>query len=246
MQVTLISYTQFAKELLIFTKNTRLNMTPGGLKEVMGWTEERKQQELEYMARTIPSSWEFADLTFMIEKCSRAFTHQLVRTRNASYAQQTMRVLPMESFSYHTGPSIDEEPERQAMYDSVMRIIQHGYNNLLERGTKIEDARGILPTDILTNIVMKINLRGFCELVKSRNSARVQGEYRDFLQQATEQARMVWPWIDIFLEPKQMSAKQNIMEYLQDQMRWETEHFGVQPNLTKAWSVMKELDILTK
>ncbi len=90
MKVSLISHTPHAAELLIFTKSTRLNMSPGLMDEIMSWSEDKKLAELEYMAATIPSSWEFVDYVFMIEGVSRAFTHQFVRSRNASYAQQTM------------------------------------------------------------------------------------------------------------------------------------------------------------
>ena len=67
MKVSLISYTPDAVELMIFTKNTRLNMNPKGLDEIKNWSEEKKMEELKYMSTTIPSSWEFSDLTFVIE-----------------------------------------------------------------------------------------------------------------------------------------------------------------------------------
>jgi len=100
MKATLISFTPEAKELLIFTKSTRLTMSPGLMNEIRAWSEERKLAELEYMANTIPSSWEFVDYVFMIEGVSRAFTHQFVRSRQGSYAQQTMRVLNMGEYDY--------------------------------------------------------------------------------------------------------------------------------------------------
>src|SRR5262249_10238750 len=97
-QVKLIDYTQDAAAKLIFTKATRLNMTPGLYDEVLakcGGTEEAWQDndwmnsELSYMARTIPSSWEFVHFTFLVTDVTRACTHQIVRTRHGSYAQQT-------------------------------------------------------------------------------------------------------------------------------------------------------------
>ena len=84
---------RYAAERLVFTKQTRLEMRPGLLAEIEAWPDERIEQELDYMANTIPSSWEFVTYTFLITDVTRAFTHQFVRTRTASYAQQTMRVL---------------------------------------------------------------------------------------------------------------------------------------------------------
>ena len=100
MNVTLINYTPDAKNLLLFTKQTRLTLSPGLLEEVSHWPDERKLNELAYMANTIPSSWEFVDYVFLVEGVSRAYTHQQVRTRAASYAQQTMRVNNMAEFEY--------------------------------------------------------------------------------------------------------------------------------------------------
>jgi hypothetical protein len=45
--------------LLLFTKATRLTMTPGLLEEISNLSEEEKLEQLDYMANTIPSSWEF-------------------------------------------------------------------------------------------------------------------------------------------------------------------------------------------
>ena len=63
MNVSLIDYTgmgahpHHAVDLLIFTKNTRLEMKPGLMNEIRAWTWKRKMKELAYMANTIPSSW---------------------------------------------------------------------------------------------------------------------------------------------------------------------------------------------
>ena len=85
MKVKLISYTQDALELLLLTKNTRLaNDGLLTLDDIKGWSHDKKMQHIGYMRDTIQSSWEFVDYTFKISGVSRAFTHQLVRTRTAS------------------------------------------------------------------------------------------------------------------------------------------------------------------
>lgn len=208
MQVNLIEYTgsgysnpaDHAASILIFTKGTRLNMTPAGLEEIKFWPDDLKITELEYMANTIPSSWEFCDYTFMIEGVTRAFTHQLVRTRTASFAQQTLRVLDVSQgvrWDYLTGPTIKGDAKHD--YDMAMKVIDDCYKYMIKNGVAIEDARGILPTNILTNIVMKINMRNFVELVQKRSGPRVQGEYRDVLLAMQQEVRKVHPWIDIFI-----------------------------------------------
>lgn len=181
MKVTLIAHTTNPVDTLIFTKNTRLNMTADMLEDVIGMTEAQKKEHLEYMVNTIKSSWEFVDFTFAIEGVSRAFTHQFVRNRTGSYAQQTMRILNMDGFDFITGPSIKEDAEIEAYYEKCMGIINGMYNDLVSMGAKVEDARGILPTNISTNITAKFNLRSLSDMMASRASSRTQGEYREVM-----------------------------------------------------------------
>lgn len=206
MNVHLIDYTgagaedpaRHAANVLIFTKQTRLNMDPDQFMRVRNMTEEEVAEELAYMARTIPSSWEFVSYTFLITGVTRAFTHQLVRSRNGSYAQQTMRVLDVDGWEYSTGPTVEEDALREEVYRSVMKRIDRGYRELIESGAAIEDARGVLPTNIQTNIVAKFDLRAMTELARKRASSRTQGEYRAVLDGMKEEVMQVHPWTRLF------------------------------------------------
>lgn len=190
---------EHAIDILLFTKNTRLEMSPNSLDAFSKTATEKKLEELEYMARTIPSSWEFIDYTFMIEGVTRAFTHQLVRTRTASYAQQTMRVLNVRGWDYLTGPTIAGDADRNAEYRNTMTEIAIAYDSLIEQGASIEDARGILPTNILTNIVMKCDMRTFTDMVRKRSSPRTQSEYRDVLDAMKDAVLKEHPWMQLFI-----------------------------------------------
>lgn len=212
MNVSLIDYTgygqpaSYAADILIFTKSTRLEMKPGLLKEIHDWDEERRNKELAYMANTIPSSWEMVNYTFSIEGVSRAFTHQFVRNRQGSYAQQTMRVLDVGGFEYITGPTIKGDPRLDALYRTTMNYIEMSYRLLIDKGASIEDARGILPTNIATNITAKYNLRTLSELARKRASARVQEEFRVVLASMVARVLEVHPWAVHFLAGKKQKA----------------------------------------
>ena len=199
MKVSLISCTPEAKELLIFTKSTRLTMSPGLMDEIRGWPEEKKLAELEYMANTIPSSWEFVDYVFLIEGVSRAFTHQFVRSRQGSYAQQTMRVLNMGEYDYVYTDRVKNDIRARGLVDIANENIRLTYNELIKLGLPAEDARGILPTNISTNIVAKFNLRAFVDLAKSRTGGRTQGEYQKVMNAMCDEVLAVHPWAEKFL-----------------------------------------------
>ena len=70
----------------------------------------------------------------------------------------------------------------------------------------IEDARGILPTNIYTNIVAKFNLRTLHEMAKSRLSPRAQGEYREVFTMMVAEVVKEHPWAKPFLTPKEWAA----------------------------------------
>jgi flavin-dependent thymidylate synthase len=202
MKVTLINHTPDADVLLLFTKATRLNMTPSLLDEIRAMTLADRLKELEYMAATIPSSWEFVDYVFLVEGVSRAYTHQQVRTRAGSYAQQSLRVVDAGEFEYvfternkankAAKRAIEELNEKTKMTYQVLRAI----------GQPPEDARGILPTNIATNIVCKFNLRTLAELAKSRTGGRTQNEYQQVINAMIDAVIAVHPWANLFLFPK--------------------------------------------
>lgn len=210
MKVALIDYTANAVEKLIYTKSTRLTQGFDTRTKIHQMSESKKLAELEYMANTIPSSWEFVNYTFEIQGVTRAFTHQFVRTRTGSYAQQTMRMLEMEKFKYLTPETIVEGDKANDIYMNCMIEIQRAYDNLLELGIPAEDARGVLPTNILTNIIAQFNLRTIAEMAKSRTGMRTQSEYRDVFDAMAEAVLQVHPWAEMFLFPKGRNCAKEI------------------------------------
>jgi thymidylate synthase ThyX len=160
----------------------------------------RKLAELEYMANTIPSSWEFCRYTFFIEGVTRSLTHQLVRTRTAAYAQQTMQILDVRGFEYHTGPTIAGAPHLRLEYDDVMQRINQGYEWLIDNDSSVEDARELLPHGILTNICMETSLRTLVDLFHARISPRNLGMFRDLCVMMRDEVLRVHPWAHLFLD----------------------------------------------
>lgn len=218
MKVVLLSYTPNALDLLLFTKNTRLTMSPDGLAEVAAWSDEKKAAELRYMRNTIQSSWEFCDFTFAFIGVTRAFTHQLVRHRvGTSFAQQAQRVVNMEGFEYlvtgeemtgrpdenttlHSDQEINwDESSAAAVYAGTMNTISKAYGTLLDKGVKPQDARGVLPTNVLTNIVFKANLRTLHDMALKRLCVKAQGEMQDGFKLLVDEVVRVYPWAADFL-----------------------------------------------
>lgn len=201
MNVELINCTPSALETLLFTKQTRLTMEPGLLDKIRDWPEERKLAELDYMRGTIQSSWEFIDYIFSISNVSRAFTHQFVRTRTASFAQQSQRTVDMEGFDYITPKAIEEMGgEVLEAYADSMADINDDYQYLRELGILPQDARAVLPTNVSTNIIAKFNLRTLADTAKTRLCTRTQGEYQSVFRAMRSEVIAVHPWAEDFIQ----------------------------------------------
>jgi flavin-dependent thymidylate synthase len=200
-KVTIISATEVdefkAAALLIFTKQTRLVMSPSGLEEMQKKVVQDPDwaiAELDYMSKTIRSSWEFLDITFMIENVSRA----CARTRLASYAMQSMRVTDMSEVSFQK-PDFGTNIDAEEYYDATLAEALESYKGCLAERMSKEDARGVLPLATHCNLVAKYNLRTLVDLIHARTSPRVQGEYRDIAQQMRESLCSMYSWAYMFL-----------------------------------------------
>jgi flavin-dependent thymidylate synthase len=195
-KVSLVSCTPDALTLLLATKGTRLSHDD----DPALWDDVRRAEHLEYMRDTIKSSWEFVDYVFKIEGVTRAFTHQLVRTRTGSYAQQAMRVVDARHQPIEVPPSIDGRPDWRGAWAEAEEAAMRAYGEMIDRGAPAQDARGILPTHITTQIMAKFNLRTLHEMAKLRLCTRTQGEYQDVFRSMRELVIGVHPWAGEFLE----------------------------------------------
>jgi flavin-dependent thymidylate synthase len=209
MNVTLIDYTgcgspdpaNYAAGILIFTKNTRLSMDEELLGTIQAYPSWKKHTELEYMATTNPASHEFVHLTFLIQGVTRACTQQLERTRTASFAERSLRVVDIrKGFEFATGPTVEVDGKRKLYYKYLMNEAARGYAWLIENGAAIEDARGALPLNTLTTLTMSINMRNFVALVRKRSSPRTQSEYRDVIERMKLAVVAVYPWMVLFID----------------------------------------------
>lgn len=152
---------------------------------------------------------------FLLENVTRSFTHQLVRTRHASYAQESLRFAVKEDFPVALPPSLQgtksvEEraadfctqmawkPEGQNwsraltqarssasdieiqrdLWDQANEELYKKYIVMIHRGMPAEDARGLLPHNILTKVNMVISLRALMGMAGQRLCTQAQFEHR--------------------------------------------------------------------
>lgn len=242
--VTLFDYTGkgrvderwHAAHVLMFTKSTRLNMDPGLFEKIQNMTEKEKRAELEYMASTIPSSWEFVNLTFLITGVTRATAQQITRTRTASYAMQSQRVTDLSDCGI-TNPFPEDSDLWHEFQDSSDKALE-SYGDLVSLGAKKEDARGILPLNVQTNLVANYNLRTLSDLISARKSLRAQGEFASIARQMESLTLSVWPWAAPFFESRYDRAIEMLEGVVRD--------LGLTVGSGPGWEIAKVIDLLRK
>jgi len=116
--------------------------------------------------------------TFGISDVSRSLTHQLVRHRIASYAQQSQRYVNLIDPVFVTPPSIDKDTSMKQAYEETMKKIWDQYNRLLSLGIPAEDARYVLPNAACSNIIVTMNARSLLNFFELRCCLHAQWEIR--------------------------------------------------------------------
>ena len=138
---------------------------------------------------------EHAVFTFSVEGVSRALTHQLVRHRVASYSQQSQRYVSMDSASYVTPHTVEDNLEASKVFDETMDAIWDAYRRLEEIGIPPEDARYLLPNGCTTNITITMNARELLHFFSLRCCNRAQWEIREMADRMLEICREQSPVI---------------------------------------------------
>ena len=138
---------------------------------------------------------EHACFTFAISDVSRSLTHQLVRHRIASYAQQSQRYVDFKEPNYVVPPKIAKNNQMKKAYDKTMKTIWEQYNKLLEMGIPAEDSRFVLPNAACTNIMVTMNARSLLNFFELRCCMHAQWEIRQLANKMLKEVKKVAPII---------------------------------------------------
>lgn len=118
--------------------------------------------------------------------CDRGVTHEIVRHRVASYAQESTRYcnygkdkfdneLTFINPCFWTG---DEDKDKKDIWINTMKNIEKQYLELLKIGITPEEARSILPNSLKTEIIITMNLREWRHFFKLRTSNAAHPQMR--------------------------------------------------------------------
>ncbi len=121
---------------------------------------------------------EHSSASFRITGASRAFTHQIVRHRIASFSQQSQRYVDETEFNYIVPPEINGNNEALKIYRDFIEHSRETYNKLRDLEIKKENARFILPNALESQIVFSANFRELRAVFNVRLEKAAQWEIR--------------------------------------------------------------------
>lgn len=128
-----------------------------------------------------PAEW--IQIALLFEGVTRAFTHQLVRQRTATFVQESLRFAVKENAAFEVAvpPSLaglpGDDPRRQ-IWEQAVRKMAWSYGALVGAGVPAEDARGLLPTNIGTRVHYRTNLRDLIAHSGLRLCSQAQHEWK--------------------------------------------------------------------
>ena len=133
---------------------------------------------------------EFYDITvkFIVD---RGVSHEIVRHRLASYAQESTRYVNyskgkhgseltyIQPIFWNDVPKNKSDVEKHAILEELLFTIEQLYMKLIELGATPQEARYILPNGIKTEINVKMNLREWRHFFKMRCSLAAHPQMRE-------------------------------------------------------------------
>jgi len=122
--------------------------------------------------------------------CNRGLTHELVRHRLCSYAQESTRycdyskdkhgneITVIRPLNFHSYSSIEKENQIYWAWCQAMDAAEQSYFRLRKLGVSPQIARGVLPIDIKTEIIISTNPTEWRHILKLRTSPAAHPQIR--------------------------------------------------------------------
>lgn len=165
-------------------------------------TDDMRRKALDDMGKTVLNGpLEAAQFHWQIEGVTRSITHQMVRSRDSFFAQESLRfavpegnwadeiplppslaALPAEKTRYLAQAGINEDPPEglralDAWQDAMINA-QNAYERLIDLGMPAEEARGVIPHDMPTRIHAVNDLRTLLAEAGKRTCTQAQFPWR--------------------------------------------------------------------
>ncbi len=123
--------------------------------------------------------------------CDRGVSHEIVRHRIASYAQESTRYCNYSKDKFGNEITVIEplffkhedissgDTCKRCQWEKAMKSAEKWYFSLLKEGASAQEARSVLPNSLKTEIVVTMNLREWRYFLKLRTSEKAHPQMRE-------------------------------------------------------------------
>ena len=131
--------------------------------------------------------------------CDRGVSHELVRHRLASYAQESQRFCNYSKSQFNSEITVIkpcfllEGTEAYRQWELTMHYAEHAYFDLLDIGLSPQEARCVLPNSLKTEVVMTANLREWRTVLRLRCSKAAHPQMREVMLMLLEKLHTAIP-----------------------------------------------------
>lgn len=177
-----------------------------------GGEEEDRELVRKLLARKHMPMIEFDDMIVRFDLVSRGFTHEMVRHRLCSFAQESTRYVDESDFQVVVPGHRDEvewivdfnlKEILGSTHEGVFTLSlqewfalnEHMYQGMRKAGWPCEDARQVLPIAIKSQIVVKANLREWRHIFAMRTSKFAHWEIRRVMCNLLHEVKLRVPLI---------------------------------------------------
>lgn len=131
-------------------------------------------KEVTDMSTLTPAERLVHETVSVIFTCDRGVTHELVRMRDASFAQESTRYCNYQLGKFGKEITVirpcffEENSHLYQQWLSAMSNAEMSYNHLIAEGAKAQEARAVLPTSVKADIAVTTNLHEWKHILNLR------------------------------------------------------------------------------
>jgi thymidylate synthase (FAD) len=130
--------------------------------------------------------------------CDRGVSHEIVRHRIASFAQESTRYCNYGNDKFGNEitvikPFFFQEGAKYLQWETLCEEAEHAYFNLLKLGSSPQEARSVLPNSLKTEIVVTMNLREWRHFFRFRCASTAHPQMREIAIPLFKEMRELLP-----------------------------------------------------
>jgi thymidylate synthase (FAD) len=203
-KVTIVSHTMAPIHTIALAQKNMTGNMVHSLTEIS--SNEAEDIFRDILKTELQGALEFVHFVIQMEDVSRAFQQQLTRTRLAAYSAESLRFtesgMKVAVGSHVLQSDAHGDVSWMAEEQILMSNIEHLYHDMIEDGVPVEEARGILPLNVLSKVGMCVSYKTLIAMSRVRMCYQSQaGEWGNVFGQIVSELDRIDPLLTVPLGP---------------------------------------------